>query len=147
MVGAVEQRDIQASGSGAGTACQLNHWAWLDYPGFGSYAAQVRAESQWRFASLNNAASEICGWRYLGPYAQYDMCEGAIPTLLDPTNSYFAPRCPWCTCRLLLLRSRSQVLGGTYDDSALDVGLGLRPRSERQGSEEGVRTSGVGPRK
>ena len=86
----------------------------------------MRAESQWRFAPLDEAAvSGVCGWRYPGPYAQYNIGEGATHTLIDPKNSYFAAQ--GALFGFGCFGPDSQVPCGTRDDSALDVGLGLRP--------------------
>ncbi|MBV9579001.1 MAG: GNAT family N-acetyltransferase [Chloroflexi bacterium] len=96
----------------------------------------MRAESQWRFSPLDEAAAaEICGWRYPEPYAEYDLGEGAIHTLLDPTNSYFGARdAEGALVGFCCFGPEAQVPGGTYDDSALDVGLGLRPDLSGKGA-------------
>jgi RimJ/RimL family protein N-acetyltransferase len=96
----------------------------------------VRAETEWRFATLDKAAaSEICGWRYPEPFAQYDIGEGAIRTLLDPRNAYFAARdAQGALVGFCCFGPDAQVPGGTYDDSALDVGLGLRPDLSGKGA-------------
>jgi len=100
------------------------------------YAAQVRPESEWRFEPLDEAAaSEICGWRYPGPYAQYDIGEGAMHALLDPTNAYFAARdAQDVLVGFCCFGPDARVPGGTYDDGALDVGLGLRPDLSGKGA-------------
>jgi RimJ/RimL family protein N-acetyltransferase len=89
----------------------------------------VGAEWQWRFSPLDDAeAREICGWRYPGPYAQYDVGEEAIQTFLDPANAYFgAHNAEGSLVGFCCFGPDAQVSGGAYDEAGLDVGFGLRP--------------------
>lgn len=73
-------------------------------------------------------AAEMTGWRYPEPYQSYDFT-GADPAYFtDPANGFHALVDD--ANKLLGFRSfgpDGRVPGGTYDDSALDTGGGLRP--------------------
>jgi [ribosomal protein S18]-alanine N-acetyltransferase len=76
----------------------------------------------------NEYAAEMTTWRYAPPYQVYDFT-GADPAYFtDPANGFFALVDDEDT--LLGFRSfgpDGRVPGGSYDDSALDTGGGLRP--------------------
>ena len=77
-------------------------------------------------------AREISRWRYPEPYSTYDGNPSSVPTLMDPRYAYHA-----------VLDEQDALVGyfcfgadatvpagrrlGLYDDTALDVGLGMRP--------------------
>lgn len=73
-------------------------------------------------------AAEMTAWRYPEPYRSYDFT-GADPAYFtDPANGFHALVDD--AGSLLGFRSfgpDGRVPGGTYDDSALDTGGGLRP--------------------
>jgi len=76
-------------------------------------------------------AKEITSWRYDEPYAIYDYRDQSsndvIGYLTDPANQIFAVL---SDNELIGFRSfgpDGRVSGGTYDDSYLDTGGGLRP--------------------
>ncbi len=78
-------------------------------------------------------AADIVTWRYPAPYDCYDMT-GADPAfIVSDESGYFALT---DAGRLIGFRSfgaDGQVPGGSYDDSALDTGGGLRPELTGQG--------------
>ncbi len=95
-----------------------------------------------RFTPLEEAdVEEILRWRYTGELSVYgfDTLDPVARAeekrdLLDPANQYHAARSVtgelvgfWC------FGSDAQVPGGDYSQSALDVGLGLRPDLVGQG--------------
>jgi hypothetical protein len=84
---------------------------------------------RWRFSPVDESAAwELVRWRYPGAYAQYDLREEAIHTLLDPTNAYFAAHdAQGALVGVCCFGADAQVRGGTYEERRLDVGLGLRP--------------------
>jgi RimJ/RimL family protein N-acetyltransferase len=74
-------------------------------------------------------ANAMLGWHYEGPYSRYDSRPEDLAGLLDPANAYFAV----ATAEDELLGfccfgPDARVTGGEYqDESAVDVGGGLRP--------------------
>ena len=73
-------------------------------------------------------AAEMTTWRYPGPYQFYDFVGADPGYFADPANGFRA----LVDDAGALLGFRSfgpdgRVPGGTYDDSALDTGGGLRP--------------------
>ena len=93
-----------------------------------------------RFDPMTEAdARAILAWRYDGPYAVYNCppneVEDAVRAWLDPANGCYAVRetsgdlVGYCC-----FGPDARVPGGDYaDDSALDVGLGLRPELTGKG--------------
>jgi RimJ/RimL family protein N-acetyltransferase len=89
---------------------------------------------EFRFAPITaSEARAIVGWRYEGPFAAYDCppdeAEATLRLMLEPTNRYDAARdaggelVGYCC-----FGADARVPGGDYaDETALDVGLGLRP--------------------
>ena len=77
-------------------------------------------------------ASDILCWRYPAPFDYYDPPSSGgielIRQLLDPANGFHGIRHStlgffgFCS-----FGQDGQVLGGTYDQHALDIGLGMRP--------------------
>jgi [ribosomal protein S18]-alanine N-acetyltransferase len=87
-------------------------------------------------------AAEIVTWRYPSPYDCYDMTDADHRFLASPESGFFA-----LTDETGLIGYRSfgadgQVPGGTYDDSALDTGGGLRP--DLTGKGKGREAIGTG---
>jgi [ribosomal protein S18]-alanine N-acetyltransferase len=76
-------------------------------------------------------ALEVIGWRYDGPYAAYDPPPGALQSLTDPSNRFFAV--DGDTCRLVgfcCLGAHAKIPGcgcDTDEPGVIDVGVGLRP--------------------
>ncbi|MCA9936853.1 MAG: GNAT family N-acetyltransferase [Ardenticatenaceae bacterium] len=79
--------------------------------------------------------NQICAmlqWQYDGPYALYNMQTndeaGQIAFFSDPANGYFAIVNEigefLGTCNY---GADGRVPGGTYDDSAIDIGISMRP--------------------
>jgi ribosomal-protein-alanine N-acetyltransferase len=78
-------------------------------------------------------AADIVTWRYPAPYDCYDLA-GAEPSFfLDPENGLFALVSSGTLIGFRSFGADGQVPGGTYDDSALDTGGGLRPSLTGQG--------------
>lgn len=72
-------------------------------------------------------AADIATWRYPPPYDCYDMA-GVDPAALAGTDSgFFALTDATSLIGFRSFGSDGRVPGGTYDDSALDTGGGLRP--------------------
>ena len=88
-------------------------------------------------------AEDLATWRYEPPYDVYDL-DGADPhELLDPALGFHAVLAGE---RLIGFRSfgpDGQVPGGTYDDSALDTGGGLRPSLTGRGLGRAVIAAGL----
>ena len=84
-------------------------------------------------------ALAILTWRYPPPYDIYNFQAETHQTdlnyLLDPDNAFFVILNPhnqldgYCS-----FGTDGQVPGGSYTDSALDIGMGLRPRFSGPGS-------------
>ena len=88
-------------------------------------------------------AADILSWRYPAPYDYYDATDGNLDYYLDPANGFFALL---SSGELIGFRSfgpDGQVPGGTYDDSALDTGGGLRPELTGHGLGRTVIAAGL----
>jgi RimJ/RimL family protein N-acetyltransferase len=69
-------------------------------------------------------------WRYAPPYSAYDLNPedpSILAALLDPANNYHAILRRDQMIGFFCLGPDARVPGGTYDESHLDLGLGLRP--------------------
>lgn len=78
-------------------------------------------------------AAQIVTWRYPAPYDCYDMT-GADPAFIaDPASGFFALVDAGELIGFRSFGADGQVPGGSYDDSALDTGGGLRPDLTGQG--------------
>lgn len=86
-------------------------------------------------------AADIVTWRYPAPYDCYDMT-GADPGFLaGPASGYFALVDETGLLGFRSFGADGQVPGGSYDDSALDTGGGLRPVLTGRGlGREAIRT-------
>lgn len=89
---------------------------------------------EFRFAPIAEVeARAVVGWRYTGPFAIYncptDEAEATVRTMLDPGTQYYAAHDATGTLAgFCCFGAEARVPGGDYaDDTALDVGLGLRP--------------------
>ena len=88
------------------------------------------------------SACEMCTWRYEPPYDFYNPrpegVDARVRHLLDPGNAYYAitdndgTLVGYCC-----LGADAQVPGGTYEEAALDIGLGMRPALTGQGHGDG----------
>ncbi|MFN2119576.1 MAG: GNAT family N-acetyltransferase [Anaerolineales bacterium] len=92
-----------------------------------------------RFAPMDEAAArDIIAWRYEAPYDVYNLGledeEQVVSCFPDPANAYYAifgrQRTLAAYC---CFGAEGQVPGGDYSDSALDMGLGVRPDLTGQG--------------
>jgi [ribosomal protein S18]-alanine N-acetyltransferase len=78
-------------------------------------------------------ARAVVGWRYTGPLAIYNCpmeeAEATVRTMLDPATPYYAAHdATGALAGFCCFGADARVPGGDYaDDTALDVGLGLRP--------------------
>ena len=72
-------------------------------------------------------AADVLSWRYPAPYDYYDVTDGDLDYYLDPANGFFAVLSGREFIGFRSFGPDGQVPGGTYDDSALDTGGGLRP--------------------
>ena len=69
-------------------------------------------------------------WRYPGPYSAYNLDPldpKILAALLRPEYNYHAILQNDEVIGFFLLGPDARVRGGTYDESALDIGFGLRP--------------------
>jgi RimJ/RimL family protein N-acetyltransferase len=82
----------------------------------------------WRVVDLTPAhVQQLITWRYPEPYDRYDLGDDA-DALVDPASCFVALLD--ADDELVGLRSfgpDGRVVGGAYDDTALDTGGGLRP--------------------
>lgn len=72
-------------------------------------------------------AGRITGWRYPAPYDCYDMTEADPDLLADPASGFFALVEGDEVIGFRSFGADGRVPGGSYDDTALDTGGGLRP--------------------
>jgi ribosomal-protein-alanine N-acetyltransferase len=76
-------------------------------------------------------AELISRWRYAGPYAVYDGPIGreseSVQYMMDPRNGFHAVRGSSGLVGFCSFGVDGRVPGGTYDDDALDVGVGMDP--------------------
>jgi ribosomal-protein-alanine N-acetyltransferase len=95
---------------------------------------QSWAMAQMRIVSMTpEYAADIVTWRYPVPYDCYDMMNAEPDVFLDPGNGFFALVSGGELIGFRSFGADGQVPGGTYDDSALDTGGGLRPALTGQG--------------
>jgi ribosomal-protein-alanine N-acetyltransferase len=90
-------------------------------------------------------AEDIVTWRYPPPYDCYDVTGAAPEFFADAANGFFALVSPGDGV-LLGFRSFGEdgrVPGGSYDDSALDTGGGLRPSLTGQGLGRSAISTGL----
>jgi ribosomal-protein-alanine N-acetyltransferase len=89
-------------------------------------------------------AADILSWRYPSPYDYYDVTDGDLDYYLDPANRFFAVLSGGEFIGFRSFGPDGQVPGGTYDDSALDTGGGLRPELIGRGLGRAVVAAGLG---
>jgi RimJ/RimL family protein N-acetyltransferase len=102
-------------------------------------APAINNASCLRFRPFSRSdALAMMSWRYPAPYSAYDL-DSQDPTvlaeLLRPENRYHAILRGNEMIGFFCLGADARVPGWNYDDSALDVGMGLRP--DRTGQGEG----------
>ena len=88
-------------------------------------------------------AADILSWRYPAPYDYYDVTDGDLGYYLDPANGFFAVLSDGEFIGFRSFGPDGQVPGGTYDDSALDTGGGLRPELTGRGLGRTVVVAGL----
>jgi RimJ/RimL family protein N-acetyltransferase len=88
-------------------------------------------------------AVDILSWRYPAPYDYYDVTDGDLDYYLDPANGFFAVISGGEFIGFRSFGPDGQVPGGTYDDSALDTGGGLRPELTGRGLGRTVLAAGL----
>ena len=79
---------------------------------------------------------EIISWRYEPPYDVYNLedTEGTLQYALDPSNRFFAMKdASGALVGFCSFGEDGQVPGGDYSESALDIGMGIRPDLTGQG--------------
>jgi [ribosomal protein S18]-alanine N-acetyltransferase len=82
-------------------------------------------------------ALEMIGWHYDAPYAAYDPPPGALRSLIDPSNRFFAVDAD--ACRLVgfcCFGEHAKIPGCGCDadePGVIDVGVGLRPEMTGRG--------------
>jgi RimJ/RimL family protein N-acetyltransferase len=81
-----------------------------------------------------DAAERIVAWRYPPPYDFYNIDASVLPALLAPANAYYvASGDDGDIVGFSCFGPDARVPGGDYDDTAVDVGIGLRPDLTGQG--------------
>src|ERR1700729_1542391 len=88
-------------------------------------------------------AADILSWRYPAPYDYYDVTDGDLGYYLDTANGFFAVLSDGEFIGFRSFGPDGQVPGGTYDDSALDTGGGLRPELTGRGLGRAVVVAGL----
>ena len=76
-------------------------------------------------------------WRYPEPYAAYDLDpwnRDVLAALLRPENQYHAILGEGALIGFFCLGEDARVPGWSYDDLALDLGMGLRPDLTNSGN-------------
>jgi RimJ/RimL family protein N-acetyltransferase len=94
-------------------------------------------------AMTEQYAADILSWRYPAPYDYYDVTDGDLGYYLDPANGFFAVLSGGEFIGFRSFGPDGQVPGGTYDDSALDTGGGLRPELIGRGLGRTVIAAGL----
>ncbi len=72
-------------------------------------------------------AADLVTWRYPPPYDCYDLTDSDPSVFTDPANGFFAVVDDDALIGFRSFGADGRVPGGSYDDSALDTGGGLRP--------------------
>jgi [ribosomal protein S18]-alanine N-acetyltransferase len=88
-------------------------------------------------------AADILSWRYPAPYDYYDVADEDLGYYLDPANGFFAVLSDGEFIGFRSFGPDGRVPGGTYDDSALDTGGGLRPELIGRGLGRAVVAAGL----
>lgn len=89
-------------------------------------------------------AGRIADWRYPDEYGMYDIPsddrESSVEYMLDPASGYFGAYDDGELVGFCSMGPDGRVPGWDYDDSAVDVGAGMRP--DLTGRGRGVASSG-----
>ena len=105
---------------------------------------RVRRSTGLRLAPLTGEqALAIVTWRYPPPYDCYDMTGAGPDELLTPGAGYFAVLAGGRLVGFWAFGDDGRVPGGEYDDSALDIGGGLRPELVGRGLGREVVAAGL----
>jgi RimJ/RimL family protein N-acetyltransferase len=83
-------------------------------------------------------AAAMYAWRYEGEFAFYDRDESDVAEVLDPASGYWALTADGAFAGFCSFGADGQVPGGTYDDGAIDVGIGLSPAHVGRGLGAGA---------
>jgi RimJ/RimL family protein N-acetyltransferase len=84
--------------------------------------------SAWSIETMTRAqAVELSDWRYGGEHAIYNRDVADVDEILDPDSGYLALLADGEFVGFCSFGLDGQVPGGRYDDSAVDVGIGLSP--------------------
>ncbi len=79
-------------------------------------------------------ARDFASWHYPEPYSLYDSSPDDVDSYLDPGNAYSTiVDDDDQTIGFCCFGRDARIPGGTYDDEAVDVGVGLRPDLTGQG--------------
>jgi len=93
----------------------------------------------YRFEPLTEAeAHKIINWHYPAPYDFYDLGEAdpkvVLGELFNPNSPHFSITTDdGDVLGFCAVGPEAQVPGGDYSESALDIGIGLRPEATGQG--------------
>lgn len=92
----------------------------------------VMSEQSLRFEPMSGIDAElVVHWRYEGELGAYDIplaeADESVGYMTDPANGYFSVRRDDELIGFCSIGRDGQVPGGPYDDSAVDVGAGMRP--------------------
>ena len=105
---------------------------------------RIRRSTGLRLAPLTGEqALAIVTWRYPPPYDCYDMTGAGPDELLTPGAGYFAVLAGGRLVGFWAFGDDGRVPGGEYDDSALDIGGGLRPELVGRGLGREVVAAGL----
>lgn len=92
-------------------------------------------------------AESIATWRHSGQHAMYDIPHEArdttISEMVDPANGFLGAFHEEILVGFCSLGSDGRVLGFAYDDSAADIGAGVRPDLIGQGGGVAFLTQAV----
>ena len=76
-------------------------------------------------------AQTIAEWRYADEYSVYDIFDVAIESsvkyMIDPDSRFFGAYEDGKLVGFCSIGTDGQVRGGIYDESAVDIGAGMRP--------------------
>lgn len=72
-------------------------------------------------------AERLCRWKYEDEYSIYDREEADVADVLDPASGDLALIADGDFVGFCSFGADGQVPGGSYDDEAVDIGIGLSP--------------------
>jgi RimJ/RimL family protein N-acetyltransferase len=102
-------------------------------------AVDAGARAAYRLRPTVRADAELfCTWRYGGLYTMYDQRPELRANYLEPSFRYHSVTDPrGALVGFCCFGADARVLGITYDDSALDIGLGMAPALTGRGQGAG----------